>query len=583
MVRSFLHPLFATIGFLLIAVPVATPSPALSDAQGQFYSAFDDDPSRAQQFFIRGLTSNELGDTEQAIHLFDRALQYAPNAPAILSAMADAQAEAEDLSAAVRYARQARAEAPENRHYHEQLAALQRDADRPEETLETYDRLVEEFSGATDSRLDRARLLVEMDQTERALEEYEIVRQEMGRSPQLEIEMLQLYRSVDDNEGIRRSLESLVEMRPEENIFRLLLSQHYEDTDDRDAAIDLYERILHLHPEDLDAALELAALYREEGDEARADSLLDASVSEEASLDQLVNRAESMLERDTPSSADIRSAEDLLERTLDINEEHQEAAALLGSLRYEQGQFGEAATLLKEALEDDADSAERWFQAAAAHLQSDRPRQAAEIAEEGLDQFPQHLSLVRVAAYALTEINENESAIDRFEEAIALLDEAAPGAAVEAERADYKASLGLLYNRIEEVEASDEYYQRVLDIDPEHDMALNNYAYSLAERDKKLDKALEMAEQAVDLDSSNASYLDTLGWVHYKRGNLEAAEKWVKRSLDTGEASPTVYEHYGDIHEAMGDLETAQQYWREALERDPDRTHLEEKLDMSPQ
>ena len=47
---------------------------------------------------------------------------------------------------------------------------------------------------------------------------------------------------------------------------------------------------------------------------------------------------------------------------------------------------------------------------------------------------------------------------------------------------------------------------------------MNNYAYYLAEQNMKLKEAEEMARKVIEKEKDNTTYLDTYGWVLYKRG-----------------------------------------------------------------
>ena len=53
--------------------------------------------------------------------------------------------------------------------------------------------------------------------------------------------------------------------------------------------------------------------------------------------------------------------------------------------------------------------------------------------------------------------------------------------------------------------------------------ALNNLAWMYAKCERQLDKALELAQQAVQLAPASAIFLDTLAEVQFRRGDQEAA------------------------------------------------------------
>ena len=534
--------------------------------------------AQAQRLFVRGLTQAYLENANRAIALYERALGLAPNEAPILSAMADAQAAQDATDTAIFYAEQARSVAPDNAYYYRQLADLHESAGDTEAAIATYRTLVDRFPNNIDARLELGRMLADAHQSQEALTLYESVEQQMdGATAQMYMTMLQLYRRLNDTENVGRVLRALVDLRPEEELFTQLLGQYYLKEGQMDAAIHLYEDILSAHPNDMNTAMALADLYREEGRTARADSLLNAlSRVEGASADQLVERARALYRRSRSNDASAQQATRFLEQALEQDPEHEEALHLLGDLRYQTGQYEEAARLLHRALDQNPRVLERWIQTSAAYLQAGQSEQAVGVAEEGLLLFPGQIPLKRIAARGLLDLNRNEAAIQQYESLRTLMADADTPA---DQQANVLATLGLLYNRVGDMEASDQAYADAIALDDEHTMALNNYAYSLAARGLRLNEARDMAQRAVDLDQSNAAYLDTLGWVYYQLEEYDAAATWLKRALDTGEASATVYEHYGDVQRALDNPEAARTYWKQALDRAPNREALRKKLE----
>lgn len=116
---------------------------------------------------------------------------------------------------------------------------------------------------------------------------------------------------------------------------------------------------------------------------------------------------------------------------------------------------------------------------------------------------------------------------------------------------------------------------------PRNPMALNNLGYFLLERNIKLDEALEMIRQAVQIDPKNASYLDSLGFAYFKLGKLPEAEKYLKLALRI-QPSAVIFEHLGDVYQKMNKPELAKSNWRKALMSAFDKTDIERlKLKLS--
>lgn len=107
--------------------------------------------------------------------------------------------------------------------------------------------------------------------------------------------------------------------------------------------------------------------------------------------------------------------------------------------------------------------------------------------------------------------------------------------------------------------------REILKQTPGYPSALNNLGYFLAERNEKLNEALELIQKAVAIDPTNPSYLDSLGWVYFKLDKLDEAERYLKSAIRLSSGSPTVFEHLGDVYQKQEKPEMARSVWQKAL------------------
>ena len=70
-----------------------------------------------------------------------------------------------------------------------------------------------------------------------------------------------------------------------------------------------------------------------------------------------------------------------------------------------------------------------------------------------------------------------------------------------------KHNLALIYDSMGEWNLSDQLYIELIESDSTDAQAFNNYAYSLVERDKDIDFALELAQYAISLNLNRCSLL----------------------------------------------------------------------------
>ncbi len=150
--------------------------------------------------------------------------------------------------------------------------------------------------------------------------------------------------------------------------------------------------------------------------------------------------------------------------------------------------------------------------------------------------------------------------------AVALM-KAAAGA--KPDELDLQFQLGSLYERAADLKAAEETFVALLKKNPEHAATLNYLGYMWAEAGKNLDQAHEMLVRAVGHDPDNGAYVDSLGWVYYRLGNLELAEKYLTDATRLVPRDATVHEHLGDVLAKRGEKERALRSYRTALSLEP--------------
>lgn len=154
------------------------------------------------------------------------------------------------------------------------------------------------------------------------------------------------------------------------------------------------------------------------------------------------------------------------------------------------------------------------------------------------------------------------------------------------EEIDYLFQLGAANERTGKTEAAEAAFQQVLDRNPDHAPTLNYLGYMWADRGVRLDEAEQLISKAVEQYPKNGAYVDSLGWVYYKLGRYDLAEKHLLDAAGLIPDDPTIQEHLGDLFVRLGNLERAMERYEQALELEPDdesalrrkMNELEEKL-----
>ncbi len=106
-------------------------------------------------------------------------------------------------------------------------------------------------------------------------------------------------------------------------------------------------------------------------------------------------------------------------------------------------------------------------------------------------------------------------------------------------------SLAMIYQRIGDIEGAIQTYEKILILDPDNAISLNNLAWILVtSADHSLrnpERALDLAKRAVALDRS-AVFLDTLAEALYANGLLSEATEVIQEAISVAEDGTAYYE-----------------------------------------
>ena len=109
--------------------------------------------------------------------------------------------------------------------------------------------------------------------------------------------------------------------------------------------------------------------------------------------------------------------------------------------------------------------------------------------------------------------------------------------------------LAAAYDRNAQIDDAERAFRALIAKEPDNADALNYLGYMLAEHETKLDEAVDFVKRALVVEPENPSYLDSLGWVYFKRGasSTTRAIRWRKRRRPSGPTNSVIQEHLGDL------------------------------------
>ena len=138
--------------------------------------------------------------------------------------------------------------------------------------------------------------------------------------------------------------------------------------------------------------------------------------------------------------------------------------------------------------------------------------------------------------------------------------------------------LSNIYSAWKKPAKAEEQLRIILALDPNNVGANNDLGYFWADQGKHLPEAEAMIRKALELarkqrktgpdeDLDNPAFVDSLGWVLFRRGQFEEARKQLERAvaLPNGD-EPTLWDHLGDVYFRIARLVQAQSAYERSVE-----------------
>ncbi|MET0232637.1 MAG: tetratricopeptide repeat protein, partial [Rhodanobacteraceae bacterium] len=336
------------------------------------------------------------------------------------------------------------------------------------------------------------------------------------------------------------------------------------DSGDKPLARSLYGEALKRDPKSVRLRGGYAALLADAGDNAGAARALAQGPQDDVTYAARAAYA---------ARADDRTALTSLYRELDNDK-----SARTGSRLFLLGQLAELLEKREDALawyreigEDD----EHWFDA--------QTREA--VVQDQLGRTDQALEFLRELQAQTGEDSAQLGNVFMLEADLLArkgrLDEARAvyGRALETLPDDAR----LLYARAlfsaehEDLASAEKDLRRVIQLKPDDAEALNALGYTLADRTDRRAEALELIERAYKLKPEEPAIIDSLGWIRYRMGDLDASLKELRRAY-AKQADPEIAAHLGEVLWVSGDRDEARRVWEQGRRKDAKNKALLETI-----
>jgi tetratricopeptide (TPR) repeat protein len=298
----------------------------------------------------------------------------------------------------------------------------------------------------------------------------------------------------------------------------------------------------------------LAAALLNRGEQARAEQILWKIVSDWPTYDD----AYLALFQKYLSKGGPAQALKVLQNWLASDPASVSARLLQVNVYMQQDRLDAAESALTRLMRDESDNPLVLSQASQFYAAVHRPGDFQKLLEEEHARHPDN----RAAAEWLINLYAQDN---RSADALRILDAARAAVAADPDELYYIAHF---YDRLERKQMSEQVLQDVLKLDPKNVPASNDLGYLWADEGRNLRDAETMIRHAVSSEPENAAYLDSLGWVLYKRGQFEEAHRHLDQAIKRiPRPDPVVLDHLGDVLYRLNQPQAAVKTWKLSLNR----------------
>ena len=132
---------------------------------------------------------------------------------------------------------------------------------------------------------------------------------------------------------------------------------------------------------------------------------------------------------------------------------------------------------------------------------------------------------------------------------------------------------GLLAVQLNLLELHEQDMRLLIESNPNNAHAYNALGYTLADQTDRLSEAYELIQTALELRPEDPFILDSMGWVHFRLGELEEAIEYLQKAMSS-RADAEIAAHLGEALWVNGQQKEARAIWKEGIKLNPDNSTL---------
>jgi tetratricopeptide (TPR) repeat protein len=393
---------------------------------------------------------------------------------------------------------------------------------------------------------------------------------------ELQSHKVQLFLEMNNTDKAAEVINHLLAKDPHNGRYYKWLGDLYDVNKMPQKAAEVYDKAQRALPDDPQVQIGLAGHFLNMGDTARyitniEKAIVNPDLDAQAQMDQVGVYIQTL-----PNDSVVRSHGLLmLQRIAAQHPADPQVLSVYGEFLDWNNKRDSAVWAYKKSLDVKPGDFDTWKKLLDDYTDKQSADSLIKYTEKAIRLFPNQAIVSYYSAIGYSNKKDYTRAIKAVNRAIDIQPENNKPAI-----AEMYALLADIYHSTKQDELSDNAFEKGLSLDPMNSGILNNYSYYLSERGKKLEEAEKLSKRSLDIRPSEPTYLDTYGWIEYKKGDYEKAKTFVQKAIDLAgqNADATLYDHLGDIYFKLNNKDKAAEYWKKSKEKGGDDPQLDKKI-----
>jgi tetratricopeptide (TPR) repeat protein len=501
-----------------------------------------------------------LGNLDKAEVAFLEALKISPNNGAALYELANIYFYKKDKVKSLLYSKKAVAIDPSNEWFQLLYVDCLKQNKQSKEVAEVYETLIEKNPTKIEYYYELANAYLMSNKINDALKAYDKIEARFGVTEEASMQKLTIFNSLKSFDKSVAEVQKLIKAFPKEAKYYGMLGELYQSNGMNDKALQAFTDLLKIDSTNAFVHLSLADFYRNTKQNDKAfEEIKIAFKSNELDIDPKIKILLSYYEI-TEKFPELKpDAFKLCDILIGVHPNEAKAFAMYGDFLFRDKKLSEAREKYRKAISIDKGKYALWENLLIIDSDLNDVPSLSQESKEAMDLFPNQPLPYLFFADSNIKLKNYKEAIDALNEGKEFVIDN------KILTAQFYTLIGDAQNSLKNFPASDNAYDKALELDPNNISVLNNYAYFLSLRKTNLEKAVAMSKKCNDLEPNNNSYLDTYGWILYQQSKYDDAKVWIGKALDNGgRNNGTLLEHYGDVLFKLGETENAVKYWIDA-------------------